>query len=82
MIGVWDRDRNGHTPPLASTFYKILFLCRQAGLAGPPSELETMEVAWSAWDSLPPLSVGRVTQEELDAALTHHRDPRLPTEWD
>lgn len=81
LIGVWDRDQKGHTPPLPVAVYKIFFLCRVSGPSTAPSELETLEVAWASWDSLPPLSVSRVTQEELDAALAHFRDPSRLTEW-
>lgn len=81
LIGVWDRDRKGHTPPLPAAVYKLFFLCEVSGPATAPSELETMEVAWATWDSLPPLSLSRVTREELDTALAHFRNPNLLTEW-
>ena len=82
VVGVWDRDRQGHTPALSAAVYKIFFLCRVTGPTVPASALETISSGWFSYDALPPLSPGRVTKAELDRALEHWRDPSLPTEWD
>lgn len=83
LIACWDRDTQGHVPPLAVHVYKLFFLCSVA--SGRPEKaqpLETLDVAWFALDELPELSVGRVTEKQLHRALAHHRDPHLPTEFD
>ena len=82
LIGCWDRDVQGHVPPLPVHVFKLFFLCRRDGGVQPPSPLETLEVGWFGLDELPPLSLGRVNRREIERALAHHRDPSLPTEFD
>jgi hypothetical protein len=62
--------------------YKLCFLCEQAGPAGAPDALETVEIGWFALDNLPELSPGRITARQLERMIAHHRDPTLPTEFD
>jgi len=82
LIACWDREVQGNPPPLPVHVYKLFFLCRGDGEVQPPALLETLDVGWFGLDSLPPLSVGRVNQRQLERALAHHRDPSLPTEFD
>ena len=82
LIACWDRDRQGHLPPLPVHAYKLFFLCRREGAVQAPAELETLEIGWFGLDELPPLSLGRINRRELERALAHHRDPSLPTEFD
>ncbi len=81
LVGCWDRDARGHTPPLPVAVVKLFFLCRVVEL-GEPDPLETLGVGWFSLADLPPLSTGRVTEDELRRCLAHHRDPSLPTELD
>lgn len=82
LIACWDRELQGHPPPLPVHVYKLFFLCRRDGAVQPPAALETLEVGWFGLGALPPLSLGRVNHRQLDRALAHHRDPALPTEFD
>lgn len=82
LIACWDRDLQGNRPPLPFHVYKLFFLCRRNGTVQPPAALETLDVGWFELADLPPLSIGRVTQRQLERALVHHRDPSLPTEFD
>ena len=82
LIACWDRELQGHPPPLPVHVYKLFFLCRRDGAVQPPAALETLEVGWFGLGKLPPLSLGRVNHRQLDRALAHHRDPSLPTEFD
>jgi ADP-ribose pyrophosphatase YjhB (NUDIX family) len=82
LIACWDRDRQGHRPPLPVHVYKLFFLCRHDGAVQPPAALETLDVGWFGRDELPPLSLSRVNHRQLDRALAHHRDPSLPAEFD
>lgn len=82
LVACYDRDTQGHLPPLAVSVYKLFFLCEATGDVRPPDELETLEIGWFGLDELPPLSAGRLTRRELQRMLAHHRDPALPTEWD
>jgi len=82
LVGCWDRDLQGHAPPLPVHVYKLFFLCEQTGPAGVPDALETLEIGWFALDALPELSPGRITARQLGRLVAHHRDPALPTEFD
>jgi ADP-ribose pyrophosphatase YjhB (NUDIX family) len=82
LIACWDRDVQGHVPALPVGAYKLFFLCRRDGTVEAPSTLETLDVGWFGLDELPPLSLGRVNQREIERALAHHRDPGLPAEFD
>ena len=82
LIACWDRELQGHPPPLPVHVYKLFFLCRRDGAVQPPATLETLDVGWFGLGELPPLSLGRVNHRQLDRALAHHRDPSLPTEFD
>jgi ADP-ribose pyrophosphatase YjhB (NUDIX family) len=82
LIACWDREIQGNPPPLPVHVYKLFFLCHSDGAVQPPAALETLEVGWFGLDALPPLSLGRVNQRQLERSLAHHRDPSLPTEFD
>jgi ADP-ribose pyrophosphatase YjhB (NUDIX family) len=82
LIACWDREVQGNPPPLPVHVYKLFFLCHGTGVVQPPAVLETLEVGWFGLDTLPPLSLGRVNQRQLERSLAHHRDPSLPTEFD
>jgi ADP-ribose pyrophosphatase YjhB (NUDIX family) len=82
LIACWDRDVQGHRPKLPVHVYKLFFLCRVDGDAVPASTLETLDIGWFDLAALPELSTGRVNAGQLHFALTHHRDPSLPTAFD
>jgi ADP-ribose pyrophosphatase YjhB (NUDIX family) len=82
LIACWDRELQDNPPPLPVHVYKLFFLCRRDGAVQPPAALETLDVGWFGLGVLPPLSLGRVNQRQLDRALVHHRDPSLSTEFD
>jgi ADP-ribose pyrophosphatase YjhB (NUDIX family) len=82
LIACWDRELQDNPPPLPVHVYKLFFLCRRDGAVQPPAALETLDVGWFDVRALPPLSLGRVNQRQLERALAHHRDPSLPSEFD
>jgi ADP-ribose pyrophosphatase YjhB (NUDIX family) len=82
LAAAWDRDRQGHTPPLPVHAYKLFFICRLDGPAREPDALETLDIGWFALEALPPLSLSRVTEPQLRRMLEHHHDPSLPTDFD
>ena len=82
LIACWDRELQGNAPPLPVHVYKLFFLCRRNGGVQPPAALETLDVGWFGLQALPPLSLGRVNQHQLERALAHHRDLSLPSEFD
>jgi ADP-ribose pyrophosphatase YjhB (NUDIX family) len=82
LAACWDRDRQGHVPPLPVHAYKLFFVCDLVGVAGPPDDLETLDVDWFPVDALPPLSPGRVTARQIRRVLEHHRDRTLPADFE
>jgi ADP-ribose pyrophosphatase YjhB (NUDIX family) len=82
LVGVWDRDTQGHVPPMPFSIYKMFFLCEATGEVRPPDALETLEIGWFGLDDLPDLSLGRISARQLGRIVAHKRDLTLPTEFD
>lgn len=66
LLGVLDRERQGHVPPFPYHVYKLFFQCEIVGGA-PRANRESSECAFFARDSLPPLSVSRVLPQQIRA---------------
>ena len=82
LAAVWDRDRQGHHPPLAFATYKMFFICDIIGGAAATS-LETSEAAFFAEAALPDdLSFGRVLPAQLQRMFEHYRNSGLPTDFE
>ena len=81
LIGVWDRDKRGHTQPYPFHIYKLFFLCEFVGHC-EKSNLETGEPRWFAVDQLPELSLDRTQAWHIERLYAHYRDPALPAEFD
>lgn len=81
LAAVFDRERHPHTPPFASHVYKLFFLCEIIG--GQPAEtLETSAWGFFGENAIPPLSISRITPDEIARLFAHHRNPSLPTDFD
>lgn len=80
LAAVYDRDRHGH-PPIPFHAYKLFFLCDPVGGASAHSH-ETDAVDFFAEDRLPPLSLTRVTPDEIRHMFDHYRHPEWPTSFD
>lgn len=80
LAAVFDRRWHSH-PPSPRHTYKLFFLCELAGGAARLS-YETDGVGFFGADELPPLSLPRVTPEEIGLLFAHRRDPALPTAFD
>ena len=61
LIACWDRELQGHLPPLPVHVYKLFFLCRRPRAVQPPAALETLDVGWFDVHAPPPLSLGGPT---------------------
>lgn len=79
LLAVEDRKRRH--PPSAHDVYKLAFLCKLIGGEARTSA-ETTEVGWFSEEKIPPLSLGRVTAEQIARWFKHLREPDLPTEFD
>ncbi len=66
LLAVFDRERQGHTPPFPYHVYKLFFLCEIVGGAAQATG-ESTESRFFARDELPELSVSRVLPSQLEA---------------
>ena len=82
LAAVYDRDheRHGH-PAMPYHVYKLFFLCEAVGGAAKTSS-ETDAVSFFAEDRIPPLSLARVTPQQIAHLFDHHRHPEWPTSFD
>jgi len=80
LLAVYDRNRHGH-PPIPFHAYKLFFLCELIGGA-PTRSHEIDDVDWFGEGGLPPLSISRVTAEQIHRFFEHWRNPQWPTEFD
>ena len=80
LAAVYDRDRHGH-PPIPFYTYKLFFVSRLIGGSAAPS-IETDAVDFFAEDSIPPLSLTRVTPAQIRHMFDHYRHPEWPTSFD
>lgn len=82
LVGCWDRDRQGHRPPMSVAVYKLFFLCEQTAPSRAPDALETLEIGWFDLADLPQLSTGRVLPHQLRVLRDHHHDRSLATAFE
>ena len=68
--------------PDARDFYKLFFLCARKGDALPAAGLETSDARFFPRGALPPLSRGRVIEQDIDAAFRHAEDASLMAAFD
>jgi ADP-ribose pyrophosphatase YjhB (NUDIX family) len=80
LVAVYDRARHGH-PPQAIHAYKLFFLCERTGGA-PRASAETTEVAFHPLETLPALSLMRVTTAQIQRLSEHIQHPEWPTDFD
>jgi ADP-ribose pyrophosphatase YjhB (NUDIX family) len=73
--------RKRNRPRHLDSIYKLFFLCEITGGRAVPS-IETSEVDFFARESLPPLSTGRTTAEQIQRMFRHAEQPDLPTDFD
>lgn len=80
LLALLDRNLHGH-PPIPYHAYKLFFLCDLVGGVAK-AEKETDEVGFFSSDSIPPLSLTRVTPEQVARLFQHHLHPEWPTQFD
>ena len=81
VLAVFDRDRHGH-PPSAHHVYKLFLRCEILGgdRAAPGVEIDA--VGFFAPRQIPPLSLTRVTPEQIARLFAHYEHPEWPTDFD
>ncbi len=82
LAAVYDQDqeRHGH-PPMPFHIYTLIFLCELVG-GNAETSIETDAVSFFAEDSIPQLSLPRVTQQQITHLFAHHRHPEWPASFD
>lgn len=81
ILAIFDRSKHPHEPTFPYHVYKIFILCEIIGGVATPSS-ETDAVSFFGQEELPELSVTRVTTWQIYRMFEHHRDQRLPTDFD
>lgn len=81
LAAVYDRDKQGHTPPYPYNIYKMFFICEIIGGKAKTSN-ETSEVNFFALDEIPSLSLARTLPKQIARMHEHKQDPNLPTDYD
>lgn len=80
LLALYDMERHTH-PPQVAHIYKLIILCDLIG-GEPRTSIETSAVGFFAEDNLPPLSINRITGEQIKRIFVHKRDVNLATEFD
>ncbi len=81
VLAVFDRAKQGHTPPFPYHIYKLFFLCELKG-GDKKTSIETDAVDFFGESGIPPLSTARTTENQLRIFFSHHRNPHRPTDFD
>lgn len=66
----------------ARDFYIFFFLCERVDKSPPQPGLEISEVGYFGNNKLPPLSRGRVIEDDIKAAFAAHRETNTATAFD
>lgn len=80
LLAVFDNRFHNH-PPSPFHIYKHFMLCTYVSGEPHPGS-ETLDAGFFPFDALPPLSVGRNTQEEIDTLIRLALDPPAPALFD
>ena len=62
-------------PPDRYHVYKLFILCRDSGQTPQPG-METTEVGWFSRSDIPPLSLLRITREQVEYMFQYYDDPQ------
>ena len=81
LLAVYDRSKHPHEPPFPFHVYKLFFACEIFGGEATRSN-ETDEIGFFTRDVIPPLSLTRVTPEQINRMFEHHQHPEWSTDFD
>lgn len=78
LVAVKDRDKHPYLPKYPFHIYKLFFLCDWVG-GKAQDNLEISEIGFFAPDALPPLSLGRVSADDIAMLFEYsaHPDQRI-----
>jgi ADP-ribose pyrophosphatase YjhB (NUDIX family) len=81
LLAVYDRSRHPHEPPFPFHVYKMFFLCEIVGGKATRND-EIDEIGFFTRDVIPPLSLTRVTPQQIDRMFEHQQHPEWSAEFD
>jgi ADP-ribose pyrophosphatase YjhB (NUDIX family) len=81
MLAIFDRAKHGNTPPFPFHVYKFFILCRLEG-GEARTTMETTGVEFVAENAIPPLSLSRVTREQIQFCFDARKNPDGPCRFD
>ena len=81
LLAVYDREKQGHIPPLPFHIYKLFFLCEITG-GSACAQGETSAVDFFGEHEIQELSVSRVNEKQVRWIFLHARNPEQPTDFD
>ena len=81
LLAVFDRAKHPHEPPFPFHIYKLFFLCEINGGEAKPSA-ETSSVDFFGPEALPPLSLSRITDEQIRFCFAAGLSASTPTAFD
>ncbi|CAG0927627.1 ADP-ribose pyrophosphatase [Thermoflexales bacterium] len=81
LLAVYDRSLHPHEPPFSFHVYKLFFLCELVG-GQATRNTEIDEIGFFTRDVIPPLSLTRITAQQIDRMFEHSLHPDWPTEFD
>lgn len=81
LIALFDRSKHGHEPLFPFHVYKLFIACEVLGGSARISA-ETSEVRFFDPEALPPLSLSRVTPDQVALCLRALKDPGSPVYFD
>jgi ADP-ribose pyrophosphatase YjhB (NUDIX family) len=81
LLALYDREKHAH-PPHAWHTWKVFFLCELVSEEQGDTDHEVGEVGFFPLDSLPELSVSRVTGAQIERFFELRGSPERPTEFD
>ena len=79
MLAVFDRAKHPHEPPFPFHVYKLFILCRLEG-GEARTTLETTGVEFFGENEIPPLSISRVTREQIQFCFEAQKIPPAPAD--
>ena len=81
LLAVFDRAKHPHDPPFPFHIYKMFFQCEiECGEATPSAE--TSSVEFFGPEALPPLSLSRITEEQIQFCFRAGLNAPVPTAVD
>jgi ADP-ribose pyrophosphatase YjhB (NUDIX family) len=81
MLAIFDRAKHGNQPPFPFHVYKLFILCRLEG-GGARTTVETTGVEFVGENDIPPLSLSRVTREQIQFCFDARKNPDGPCRFD